>query len=139
VSEKIENAAKAPEGPSESSEPGCEPDIIENLRALATKGNVLRQDSIDDYGAAVLAEQIEILRSMTSALDRQYAKNIRGRKITFKNQVAYLVVREKVTSKIVDFVGNLREIRSTYPTSESEPVGGNRSWNPDADPGSESP
>ena len=130
MSEELTAAVQTPESFSPTIEQGCELKIVENLQAFATAGNELRNHSIDDYAMAVLAEQIEILRSMINALDRQYAINVRGRKIKFKDRVAYLAVREKIASRIVDLVGSLREIRSEYPTTGTEPLGSN-SWNPD--------
>ena len=53
-----------------------------------------------------------------------------GRKINFKDRVAYALAREKIASRIVDLVGSLREIRSEYPTTRTDPSQVN-SWNPD--------
>ncbi|MBI4662152.1 MAG: hypothetical protein HY735_25310 [Verrucomicrobia bacterium] len=136
MSEELTAAVQEPESFSATIEQGCELNIIENLQAFATAGNELRKHSIDDYGVAVLAEQIEILRSTVNALDRQYANNVRGRKINFKDRVAYAVVREKIASRIADLVGSLREIRSADPTTGANPSECN-SWNPDDDQGPE--
>ena len=127
MSEELTTAVKAPESPSTTvEEQGCEPEIIESFQALAAAGRILRQDSITDYAAAVVVQQIEGLQSIANDVDRQYAINVRGRKIKFKDRVAYLAVREKTASRIADLVGSLREIRSTD-TTQSEC----NSWNPD--------
>lgn len=128
MSEELTAAVEAPESSSAPIEQGCDLKIIENLQAFATAGNELRKHSIDDYAVAVLAEQIETLRSTVNGLDHQYANNVLGRKINFKDRVAYAVAREKIASRIVDLVGSLREIRSAYPGTD--PLGSN-SWNPD--------
>ena len=137
MSEELTAAVQTPESLSTTvEEQGCEPEIIESFQALAAAGRILRQDSITDYAVAVLAEQIETLRITVNGVDGQYAINVRGRKIKFKDRVAYLAVREKTASRIADLVGSLREIRSTDPPESESPV---NSWNPDEVQGPECP
>ena len=127
MSEELTTAVQTPESLSTTvEEQGCEPEIIESFQAFAMAGNELRKHSIDDYAVAVLAEQIETLRITVNGVDGQYAINVRGRKIKFKDRVAYVAVREKTAARIADLVGSLREIRSTD-TTQSEC----NSWNPD--------
>ena len=132
MSEELTAAVQTPESLSTTvEEQGCEPEIVESFQALAAAGRILRQDSITDYAVAVLAEQIETLRITVNGVDGQYAINVRGRKIKFKDRVAYVAVREKTAARIADLVGSLREIRSEYPTTRTDPSQVN-SWNPDA-------
>ena len=132
MSEELTTAVKALESLSATIEQGCEPEIIESFQALAAAGRILRQDSITDYAAAVVVQQIEGLQSIANDVDRQYAINVRGRKIKFKDRVDYLAIRERVASRSVDFATKLCRILSTDtttdpPESESPP----NSWNPD--------
>ena len=78
MSEELTAAVQTPESFSPTIEQGCELKIIENFQAFATARNELQKQSIDDYGVAVLAEQIEILRNTVNPLDCQYANNVRG-------------------------------------------------------------
>ena len=94
---------------------------------------ILQENSISDYSAAVIAQQIERLRNLASDVDRQYAVNVRGRKIKFKDRVGYLSVREKVATRIVALVEDLLRLQST--DSPTDPIeseqGVNMSWDPD--------
>jgi predicted transport protein len=134
MSDELVAAAEVPESPNAVLEQGFE--IIESLQTLPTVEQVLQEISFTDYAAAVVMQQIESLRSSVNDLDRRYANNVRKHKITFKNQVSYMAVREKIASRIVYFLGSLREIRSAYPTTGTDPSEVN-SWDPDADQGPE--
>ncbi len=97
---------------------------------------ILQQSSVAEYSGVVIAEQIERLRSLASDVDRQYAVNVRGRKISFKSRVAYLGVREKVAAIFVGLVEGLlrlQPIESPKGSNDREPDEGAISWDPDDD------
>lgn len=110
--------------------------ISVNPEESLSLADILQETSIADYSAAVIAQQIERLRNLASDVDRQYAVNVRGRKIRFKDRVSYLGIREKVASRIAGLVENLLRLKSSAESAtdsnEREPPGA-ISWNPDAD------
>ncbi len=77
----------APEDSDATFEQGGEPKILESFQAISEVGGILGRTSITDYGVAVIAEQIESLRSTAKDVDHQYRINVRGRKINFKDRV----------------------------------------------------
>jgi hypothetical protein len=138
MSEEIGVAVKTPESlGAVSEESGYPPEINESIQVFCEIGATLRRQPITDFAAAVLAEQLECLRRTTADLDGQYASNVKRRRMKFKDQVAYLALRERIATRIVALAERLCQLRSTDPAtnavgSESER---NWSWDPD-DPGS---
>jgi len=107
--------------------------IIEKFKAVSEAGMALLQETrVDDYYAGVLAEQLEVLRTTAAGLDAQYETNVRGRKIKFGDRVDFLVVREKVVSRIISLTENLRRMQAANPEPRQGPR--NLSWDPDAPP-----
>jgi len=91
--------------------------------------------AMSDYAATVVTEQIESLRRIADELDRRYASRIKNGRLKPKDGMAYLAVRERVASRIVDFATELCQLRATEaPTNPpgGEPSGA-LSWNPDDD------
>ena len=132
MSNDLVAAVNAPESfGTTSEEQVCQPEIIESLQTLSTVGATPRLQPISDYVTAVVTEQIESLRCVADELDRQYAVNVKKRKIRFKDRVDYLAVRERVASRIVDFAEDLCRLRSTDATGSE--LSGALSWNPDDD------
>ncbi len=134
MSDELVDALREPQTPSEAlEEQGCEPEIMRRRDSLPKVEQTLAGLSVTDYAAAVIAEQIENLRYNANELDRQYAINVRGRKIKFNDRVGYVSVREKIASKIVCLVEKLRAILSPHPPVDStRNESGGRSWDPDA-------
>jgi hypothetical protein len=72
--------------------------MVESVQVLCKIGATIRRQPITDFAAAVLAEQLECLRRTTADLDRRHASNVKRRRMKFKDQVAYLALRERIAS-----------------------------------------